>query len=98
MLQSVNAELEQTPTIARNSIERIKSSLPRRGGPGREPKLDAPECSVVSQEILKLIGKKYKVKDALVEVSRMCPQLIGKSVSPRTLQKAWDRRDEFLVD
>jgi hypothetical protein len=98
MVQAFGELIEQAPTIARTTIDQIKAQIPRRGGPGRIPKLDFQESTVVCKEILKLVGRKYKVKDACVEVSKMCPDLLQKTVSPRTLQKTWDKRDEFLSD
>jgi hypothetical protein len=96
MVQAIGAAAEQAPTIARNAIDQIRSKLPRRGGPGRISKLDKRESTIVCKEILKLVGRKFKTKDALIEVSKNCPDLLQKTISPRTLQKAWDKRDEFL--
>jgi hypothetical protein len=48
-VQAFEAATEQAPTIARNVIEKIGAKLPRRGGPGRTPKLD-PQESTMSEE------------------------------------------------
>jgi hypothetical protein len=94
VVQSWNAAINPAPTIARNLIDRIRRSLPRRGGPGRDPLLDERETKMVCKEILKRVGKKYTVTKAIAEVSKMCPDLIGKTVSTGTLWKAWEARDE----
>jgi hypothetical protein len=95
-VEGLEATVEPAPTIVRNTMDKIRSKVPRRGGTGREPKLDYREATMVCREILKLVGKKYTAKEAIAEVSRMCPELLGKAVGTRTLQKAWDKRDEFL--
>ena len=96
VLHTIGEATEQAPTLARGALMQILKNLARRGGPGRIAKLDAQESTKVCKEILQLIGQKHTVKEALVKTSEMCPTLLGKTVSPRTLQKAWDRRDEFL--
>jgi hypothetical protein len=97
LVQEIDTRAEQAPTMVRNELDRIRAKLPRRGGPGREPKLDSQQSTIVCKETLKLMGKKkFGITEALAEVSKMCPALLGKSVSPRTLRDAWDRRDEFL--
>jgi len=98
IVQAFSKSIEQAPTIARTTIDQIKAQIPRRGGPGRIPKLDPRESTVVCEEILKLVGRKYKVKDACVEVSKMCPDLLQKTVGPRTLQNIWLKRDQFLSE
>ena len=98
-LQTILARTERASTVAREAMDQIRADLPRRGGPGRGPKLDRRESTIVCKEILKLVGvRKYRLKDALSEVSKMCPEILHKTVSPRTLQKAWDKRDEFLAE
>jgi hypothetical protein len=57
MVKAFNAQIEQAPTVARMVIDQIRAQMPRRGGPGRERKLDSQESAVVCREILKLIGK-----------------------------------------
>jgi|ERR1700733_9940744 hypothetical protein len=98
MVQACGDVIEQAPTIARTTIDQIKAQIPRRGGPGRVPKLDPQESTVVCRQILKLIGRKVSSKDAIAEVSRMCPDLLQKTVSPRTLEKIWAKRDQYLTD
>jgi hypothetical protein len=98
MVQACGDVIEQAPTIARTAIDQIKAQIPRRGGPGRIPKLDAKESTVVCRQILKLIGRKVNSKDAFAEVSRMCPELLQKTVSARTLEKIWAKRDQYLID
>jgi hypothetical protein len=96
VLQTIGEVREQAPTLVRSVYTQAIKNLPRRGGPGRIPKLDARESVVVCNQILQFIGRKYTVKQALAKTSEMCPTLLGKAVSQRTLQKAWDKRDEFL--
>jgi hypothetical protein len=97
-LQRALAKIKQMgnemPTLIRKATRMIISNLPRRGGPGRQPKLNAKEASQVIDQILVFIRQKHSVKKALQEVAELTPNLLGKKVSPRTLQKAWDKRDE----
>lgn len=96
VLHTIGEATERAPTMARGALTQALKNLPRRGGPGRIPKLDARESATVCKQILQFIGQKYTVKEALGKTSEMCPVLLGKTVSPRTLQKAWDKRDEFI--
>ena len=89
-------ELEHAlPTLVRKATKEVVSTLPRGGGPGRAPKLNAKESNLVCDQISLFIRKKHSLKEALSKVSELTPVLLGKKVSARTLQKAWDRRDEF---
>jgi hypothetical protein len=87
---------EMMPTILRKATKQMIGTLPRRGGPGRRPKLDRKEASQMCDQIALFIRQKYSLKQALQKVSELSPSILsGKKVSPRTLQKAWGRRDEF---
>lgn len=83
----------QLPPILRKAMKQVASSLPRRGGPGRQPKLNPREAVLVCDQIATFIRRKNTLKQALQKVSESAPQLLGKKVSPRTLQKAWDKRE-----
>jgi len=85
---------EKIPTVIRKAMKEIRSTLPRQGGPGRQPKLTAIEANQMCDQIAMYIRQNNKLKEALQKVSRLTPQLLGKNVSPRTLQKAWDRRGQ----
>ncbi len=81
------------PTVMRKAMKEIKSTLPRHGGPGRTPKLTPKEAVEMCSQIGMFITRGDKLKEALQRVSDLTPQLLlGKKVSPRTLQKAWDKR------
>jgi hypothetical protein len=95
-VQSFGEAAAQAPTIARKQINEIKAKLPRGGGPGRKPKLNHQQSTIVCKEILRLIGMQYGTKEALVEVSKMCPDLVQKKVGARTLQTIWSKRKEYL--
>ena len=73
-------------------MREIASTLPRRGGPGRQRKLNAAEAKQMVDQVLLFIGQGNNVKQALQRTSALAPQLLGKKVSPRTLQKEWDKR------
>ncbi|WP_263365241.1 hypothetical protein [Edaphobacter bradus] len=96
VLQTIGEAGEQAPTEARRVFTQALKSLPRRGGPGRIPKLSFQESVTVCNQILRFIGQKNSAKEAIRKTSEMCPKLLGKTVGPRTLQKAWDKRDEFI--
>jgi len=84
----------QLPTVMRKAMKQVVAVLPRRGGPGREPKLRPPEASQMCDQIAMFIRQNNNLKQALQKVSELTPQLLGKKVSPRTLQKAWNKRGE----
>jgi hypothetical protein len=87
--------LTQVPTSARAVLHRIKATLPRGGGPGRTPTLNAQESIKVCDEIAKLIRNGDNITKALKEASKMCPDIVGKEVGTRTLAKVWSKRGEL---
>jgi hypothetical protein len=87
---------EQLPTLARKAAKEVLSKLPRRGGPGRTPKLNARESSMVCDQIGVFIRQKNTLKESLAKTAELTLTLLGKKVSARTLQKAWDKRDQFI--
>lgn len=87
---------EELPTIIRKATKQMTSTLPRRGGPGRQPKLTTKEASQMCDQIALSIRQKHSLKQALQNVSELSASILGgKKVGSRTLQKAWDKRDEF---
>ncbi len=89
---------EDLPSVLRKAMKDFKAVLPRRGGPGRRPKLRPKEAAQMCDQIAVHIRQQLTLKKALVKASELTPQLLGKKVSPRTLQKAWDRRGELGTD
>jgi hypothetical protein len=87
---------ERLPTLARKATKEVLSKLPRRGGPGRTPKLNARESSMVCDQIGLFIRQKNTLKESLAKTAELSLTLLGKKVSARTLQKAWDKRDQFI--
>lgn len=96
MVQNISAGAEQTSTIAREQLDLIREKLPRRGGPGRKPKLNNQQAKILCEEVLKLVGKKYTVGDALQGISDNSLALVGVHVGKRTLQTMWGKRKEYL--
>lgn len=96
-LAQIREVKEKLPTVIRKVLKDFTRALPRRGGPGARPKLDPREASQMCDQISLFVRQKCSVKEALQRTSEASPSLIGKKVSPRTLQKAWDRRDEFTT-
>jgi hypothetical protein len=89
---------DKIPALLRRSVKEMARTLPRKGGPGRQPKLNAKEASQMCDQIAILIRQKSTLKQALQKASELSPSILGgKKVSPRTLQKAWGRRDEFTT-
>jgi len=98
-LQETKEVGEKMPTAIRRAIKEVASSLPRRGGPGRRPKLSPKEASVMCDQIALFIRQKYGLKEALKKAADLSPSILGgKKVSARTLQKAWGRRAEFTSE
>jgi len=85
------------PTAFRKGMKEIARELPRRGGPGRQPKLNGPEASKACDHIAMFIRQKHTLKQALQMMAESSQAFLGKKVSARTLQKAWDRRDKLIV-
>jgi hypothetical protein len=86
---------EVLPTAFRQASKEIARKLPRRGGPGRQPKLSPKEASKACDHIAMFIRQKHTLKQALQMMSESSPSILGKKVSARTLQKAWDNRDKL---
>jgi len=86
---------EKMPTAIRKATKELGHALPRRGGPGRQPKLNAMQAAQVCDQIALFVRQGHTLKDALEKVAGLTPTLLGKKVGARTLQKAWDRRREY---
>jgi hypothetical protein len=86
---------EELPTVMRKAMKLITAALPRRGGPGRQPKLNLRETSQICDRIASVMRQGHTLKQALDKVSQLTRQLLGKDVSPRTLQKAWNDRGKY---
>jgi len=95
-LQQINRAGEQMPTMIRKATKELARSLPRRGGPGRQPKLTPKESAQMCDQIALYIRQKHNLKEALQKVAELTPTLLGKKVGARTLQKAWDKRGELV--
>ena len=95
-VQEIVALTEQAPSIMRNQMDQIRTQLARRGGPGREPLLNADQSKIVCDQIGEFIRKGSSVTEAIVKTKDICPEIIGKKPGVRTLGKAWKRRNEFL--
>jgi hypothetical protein len=78
--------------MTRKAFKMMAATLPRAGGPGRQPKLNPQEASKVCDQIGMFIRQGYKLKEALLKTADLCPTMLGKKVGSRTLQKAWDSR------
>jgi hypothetical protein len=83
---------ETFPTEARKELKKFASSLPRRGGPGRTAKLTEERAKQACKQIAAAIHDGDKTKAALARVSKASLSLWGITISPRTLQKAWNNR------
>jgi hypothetical protein len=86
---------EKMPAATRKAMKALSSMLPRRGGPGRQPKLNSGEASRACDHIAMFIRQKHSLKQALQMMAESSPSILGKKVGARTLQKAWDKRDRL---
>jgi hypothetical protein len=86
---------EKMPTAIRRATKELGRALPRRGGPGRQPKLNAKQAAQVCDQIALFLRQGHTLKDGLQKVAELTPTLLGKKVGARTLQKAWDKRREY---
>jgi hypothetical protein len=57
---------EAMPTTTRKTMKMFLSKLPRKGGPGRQPKLDSKQASLACDQIAVFISQKHPVKEASV--------------------------------
>jgi len=96
VLREIARAGEEMPTIFRKAAKQMIATLPRRGGPGRKPKLNSREASQMCDQIVFFIRQKNTLKQALQKAAELSPSIIGgKKVGSRTLQKAWDQRDKL---
>ena len=98
VMQQIKRIGDVLPTAFRKGMKEIARKLPRRGGPGRQPKLSAKESSKACDHIAMFIRQKHTLKQALQMMSESSLSILGKKVGARTLQKAWDNRDKFTSD
>jgi hypothetical protein len=93
-LANIKEASEKMPTAMRKAFKEMTHALPRRGGPGRQAKLNPRETAQMCDQIGMSIRQGATLKQALQRVSEMTPTLLGKKVGARTLQKAWNKRRE----
>ena len=94
-LEEIKQAREKMPTATRKAMKIVSTMLPRRGGPGRQPKLNPREASKACDHIAMFIRQKHTLKQALQLMAESSQSILGKKVSARTLQKAWDKRDQL---
>lgn len=93
-VQYIREQREGFPTVMRKAMKQITAALPRRGGPGRQPKLTPSEASQMCDQIALYIRQNNNLKQALQKTAELTVQVLHKKVSPRTLQKAWNKRGQ----
>ena len=91
-IERVRQFSETFPTLIRKALKDFTSMLPRRGGPGRKPKLTSARASAACDQISIAMRQGDSLKAALIRVSAASVSLWGIKVGTRTLQKAWDKR------
>jgi hypothetical protein len=92
VLEEMKGQREKLPAATRKVLKAVGAMLPRRGGPGRQPKLDSKQASRACDQIAVFIRQKHTLKEALQKVSEISPTVLGQKVGARTLQKAWNKR------
>jgi hypothetical protein len=92
LVQEMREMSERLPTVTRAALQSLSKILPRRGGPGRRPKLTAKEANEACNHIAVFIRSGLNVKQALQKCADLSLQVLGKKVGSRTLQKAWNNR------
>jgi hypothetical protein len=93
-IQDLKRTGDELPTLMRKAMKELATKLPRKGGPGRLPKLNPKEAAQACDQIALFIRQKYTLKEALQKVADLSASLFGKKVGARTLQKAWDKRGQ----
>ncbi len=94
-LEEIKQAREKMPTATRKAMKIVSTMLPRRGGPGRQPKLNSREASKACDHIAMFIRQKHTLKQSLQLMAQSSQSILGKKVGARTLQKAWDKRDQL---
>ncbi len=97
VLQDMRTNGTKIPSLLRRAVKEMTQTLPRRGGPGRKPKLSPKEARIMCDQISLFIRQKNSLKKSLQLTSNLAPSLLnGKKVGARTLQNAWKERDLYL--
>ncbi len=91
-IEEVRQRSEGLPTAIRATLRQFAASLPRRGGPGRTPKLTPEQEKNARQHILDFIGQGCGMKAAIGRTAAASPALLGTKVGVRTLETIWARR------
>ena len=95
VLQEMRSNGSKIPSLLRKATKEMLKALPRRGGPGRQPKLSPREARLMCDQIALFIRQKHSLKKSLQLASDLSVSILnGKKVGSRTLQKAWAKRDE----
>jgi hypothetical protein len=92
-LNEIRRETYTFPSDFRKIMNKFMERLPRRGGPGRAPKLSPHEKGIACDQIALFVRQGMGVKAAFKKTADISPTLLGKPVGVRTLQKAWQGRN-----
>ena len=72
-IQAIKQAGVAMPTVLRKAMKQITLELPRRGGPGRQRKLQGDEVTQVCDQIALFIRQGHNLKQALQKVSELTP-------------------------
>jgi len=92
-INDIRRETYTFPSDFRKAMKTFMEQLPRRGGPGRKPKLSPQEEAVACDQVTVFVRNGMGIKAALKRTADNSPTLLGKPVGMRTLQKVWQRRN-----
>jgi len=92
-INDIRRDTYTLPSDFRKILKKFMEQLPRRGGPGRKPKLSPQEEAVACDQVLVFVRNGMGIKAALKRTADNSPTLLGKPVGMRTLQKVWQRRN-----
>jgi len=93
-IEELKEAKERMPSAVRKAMKTLAGMLPRRGGPGRQPKLNPKEAGKACDQIALFIRQRHTLKEALSMLAELSPSLLGTKVGARTLQKAWNARGQ----
>jgi hypothetical protein len=97
LLAQIRSYAREIPSSLRRGIEEVKKSLPRHGGPGRKELLNTTEKREACEHVATLLKMgTSRLPDAFETVAEGF-RAKGKTLSSKTIKRAWENRKDLYV-
>ncbi|HVS90076.1 MAG TPA: hypothetical protein VHF01_17885 [Candidatus Acidoferrum sp.] len=97
VLTKIKSYKRELPTALRKAIDGMKKILPRHGGPGRKEILSTTEKREACEHVSTLVKMGATRLPDTFQLVAEAFKAKGKSISSRTIKRAWEERQSLYV-